>query len=126
MSLKTISRCSGRVKIFWPRLRETCCFNTCMANESFLTRGLPIRRWKCSGITPAQLAKSGRVGDPGHHIAGDNELVLSAHLFQDVQKNVAATHGIEKLLSPVTTTGDEVPVASMVKPPQTCWHDPSL
>ena len=36
-------------------------------------------------ITPPQLAKSGRVGDPGQHIAGDNELVLSAHLFQDVQ-----------------------------------------
>jgi hypothetical protein len=63
----------------------------------------------------------------GHHyIIGDNEVVLSPHLLQDLQKEITAAHRIEKLLATITAASDEVPVTGMVESPQTFGHDRSL
>jgi hypothetical protein len=43
-----------------------------------------------------------------------------------MSKEIAPAHRIEEFLPMVAATGDEVPVAGMVKSPQTFGHDRSL
>ena len=60
----------------------------------------------------------------GHgHVTDHDELVALAHLFQNLQKQVAAARGGEPALTMVTTAGEKVQVIISVVALQACRHN---
>ena len=61
-----------------------------------------------------------------HHVSVDPEREAAAHLLQNNGEQVVNCAVDEIGLAAITTEGDEMRLAGLLKPPQTAWHELNL
>ena len=57
-----------------------------------------------------------------NNVASDDKVVLDANFFQNLQEQILTAHGTQKLLSSITGTRDEMPIAATMDPSQAFGH----
>src|SRR5689334_11587014 len=56
------------------------------------------------------------------HISSNNEFVLHSDFFENLQKKIFATGGLQKLATVITTAGNEMEFTTAMKSPQSFGH----